>query len=131
MYKSWHFCNIYQGAEIGDGTKIGSFCEIHDVKIGKNCKIESFVFIPKLVTIEDNVFIGPHVCFTNDKYPPSGGKHWMPTLVKEGAKIGAGATILPGVTIGKNAVIGSGAVITKDVPDGETFIGNPGRKYGV
>lgn len=124
----WHpsLVNIY-GCEIGDETRIGAFVEIcKGVKIGSRCLIESFVYIPGGVTLEDNVFIGPHSCFTNDLFPPS-GKRWQ-TLVKKGASIGANATIICGVTIGKNARIGAGAVVTRDVPDGTVVVGNPARK---
>lgn len=129
--------NLY-GCKIRMGTKIAAFVEIQKgVSIGKNCKIEPFVFIPEGVTIEDGVFIGPHVCFTNDKYPrainPDGSlkesKDWTitPTLVKKGASIGAGSVILPGVTIGEGATVGAGSVVTKDVPPGTTVLGNPAR----
>ena len=129
--------NLY-GCSIGSGTKIAAFVEIQKgVRVGKNCKIEPFVFIPEGVTIGDGVFIGPHVCFTNDKYPRAvntngslkQSKDWTvtATLVKNGASIGAGAIILPGVTIGPGAVVGAGSVVTKDVPPGTTVIGNPAR----
>ena len=134
------FDNLY-GCDIGDNTKIACFVEIQrGVRIGKNCKVEAFVFIPTGVTIEDNVFIGPHVCFTNDKEPrattPSGKlktkKDWSvsTTIVKKGASIGANATILPGVTIGENAVVGAGAVVTKDVPPNKIVAGNPAKVVG-
>jgi acetyltransferase-like isoleucine patch superfamily enzyme len=127
--------NLY-GCQIGDNTKIGAFVEIKQTAvIGKNCKIQAFVFIPEGITIEDGVFIGPHVTFTNDKYPkainPDGSlkseKDWhiSKTTVRTGAAIGAGAVILPGVTIGEHATVGAGAVVTKDVPDGVTVYGNP------
>lgn len=120
--------NINDFAVIGDRTKIHSHVWIGEkVKIGKDCLIQAFAFIPDEVTIEDNVFVGPHVCFTNDKRPPSYGKHWAATLVKQGASIGANATILPGLIIGEGAVIGAGAVVTKDVPDGQTWVGNPAK----
>ena len=93
------------------------------MKIGDKVKIQAFSFICDGVELEDNVFIGPHVCFTNDKHPPS--SEWSKTLVKKGAKIGANSTILPGVTIGENAMIGAGSVVTKSVPDGEVWVGNP------
>lgn len=103
----------------------------NNVEIGDGCKIQSFAYIPDGVTIEDNVFVGPGAVFTNDKYPPSNGKEWRKTLVREGASIGANVTILCGVIIGKNAMVGAGAVVTKDIPDGETWVGNPARKlYG-
>ena len=123
MYK---FTTILNKAIIGEGTRIGNYCEINGT-IGKNCSIQAFVFIPFGITVEDNVFIGPGVVFTNDKHPPSGG-NWSETLVKKGAVIGGGAVILPGVTIGINAVIGAGATVTKDVPDNETWVSNPARK---
>ncbi len=134
--KIYNFVNVY-GCEIGDNTKIGSFVEIKsNVKIGKNCKIEPFAFIPDGVTIEDNVFIGPHACFINDKFPRATkegklqiGEDWkcIPTIVKKGASIGANATIVCGVTIGENAMVGAGAVVTKDVPANALVVGNPAR----
>lgn len=110
--------------------KLGTNCKIHhytwigdEVVIGNNCKIQAFAFIPNGVTIEDNVFIGPHVCFTNDKHPKAQGDWELKnTVVKKGASIGANATILPGITIGENAMIGAGSVVTKDVPGGKTWI---------
>jgi len=140
---TWKYChnvdlvNLY-GCYIGAGTKIGTFTEIQkDVVVGKNCKIQSFVFIPTGVTIEDGVFIGPHVCFTNDKNPAAINKDgslksphdWTlsETIVKKGANIGANATILPGITIGEGATIGAGSVVTKNVPAGETWVGNPAK----
>ena len=119
--------NFFGDHKVGKNTKIGEFVEIQG-HIGDNCKIQAFVFIPEGIEIEDNVFIGPGVVFANDKYPPSNGKHWMKTLVKKGAAIGANATILPGITIGEGAMIGAGAVITKNVPANETWVGNPGHK---
>ncbi len=127
--------NIY-GCAIGDNTKIGSFVEIKQgVTIGKNCKIQAFSFIPEGITIEDGVFIGPHVTFTNDKYPKALNTHgvlkgtddWIiqKTVVKKGAAIGAGAVILPGITIGENATVGAGSVVTKNVPPNTTVTGNP------
>ena len=119
--------NRWGNHTIGDNCKIGAYVEIGDsVIIGDNCIIGAFAFIPPGVTLEDDIFIGPHVVFTNDKYPPS--DNWEYTLVKEGASIGANVTILPGITIGKDATIGAGAVVTKNVPDGEMWIGNPARR---
>jgi len=129
--------NLY-GCEIGDNCKIGAFVEIRkDVKIGNNVKIQAFAFIPEGVTIEDGVFIGPHVCFINDKYPRAINKDgslktaedWetIKTIVKKGAAIGSNATILCGVTIGNHAMIGAGSVVTKDVPAKALVIGNPAK----
>jgi len=120
--------NISLTAKIGKNNILHSHIWIGDlVNIGDNCKIQAFAFIPGGVTIEDDVFIGPGCVFTNDKHPPS--SEWSDTLVKKGAAIGANATIISGITIGENAVVGAGSVITKDIPDGETWFGNPGRKY--
>lgn len=129
--------NIY-GCTIGNNCNIGTFVEIKPtVNIGNYVKIQAFVFIPEGIIIEDGVFIGPHVTFTNDKYPnstnPDGTlkthKDWniLKTVVKKNASIGAGSIILPGITIGESAVIGAGSVVTKDVPAFTTVIGNPAR----
>lgn len=129
---------VHKDAKIGAGTmfwfrelsnigriECGSGCTFHShvwiadgVVFGDRVKVQAFAFIPEGVLIEDDVFIGPHVCFTNDKFPPSHRTKWAPTVVKRHAVIGANATILPGVTIGVSAVIGAGAIVTKDVPDG-------------
>ena len=132
-----HFVNLY-GCEIGDGTKIGSFVEIQKgVFVGRNCKVSSHTFICEGVTIEDEVFIGHGVNFINDKYPRAttadgalqSDADWqvVPTVVKRGASIGSGTTILCGVIIGDGAIVGAGAVVTKDVPAGATVAGNPAR----
>ena len=120
--------NLYK-CKIGKNCKIDAFVYIEEnVLIGDNCKIRPFVFMPTGVTIEDNVFIGPHVVFTNDKHPKvSGDWELLPIRVKKGAAIGAGAVILPGVTIGENAIIGAGAVVSKDVADNTIIVGNPSR----
>lgn len=125
--KIWNYTNMY-GCELGDYVSVGAFCEIQrGVKVGNNVKIEAFSYIPEGYTIGDNVFIGPHFCGTNDKWPPGGREHWLPTLIKNGASIGAGVTIVCGVTIGKKAMIGAGSVVTKDIPDGMLAYGNPAK----
>jgi len=133
----YNFVNLY-GCEIGDGSKIGSFVEIQKgARVGRNCKISSHTFICEGVTIEDEVFVGHNVTFINDKYPRAtsvNGKlqtdaDWkvVPTVVKRGASIGSGATLLCGVTIGELAIVGAGAVVTADVSPGTTVAGNPAR----
>ncbi|MEK6334544.1 MAG: acyltransferase [Acidobacteriota bacterium] len=134
----YNFVNLY-GCEIGDGSKIGSFVEIQkNARVGRNCKVSSHTFICEGVTIEDEVFIGHGVVFINDKYPHATGAdglqteaEWevIPTVVKRGASIGSGATILCGVTIGERATIGAGALVTRDVAAGETVAGNPARRF--
>jgi len=133
-------------AEIGEGTTVRDHVNLYKCKIGKNCKIESFVYIeegvtvgdnckikphvyiPSGVTIEDEVFLGPNVTFTNDKYPKVKGE-WeiAKTIVREGASIGAHSVILPGVRVGKEATVGAGSVVTKDVPDFARVCGNPAK----
>lgn len=131
------FINMY-GCTVGDGTKIGAFVEVQkNAFIGKNCKISSHTFICEGVTIEDDVFIGHNVAFINDTFPRAttgDGKlqteaDWKvePTLVKKGASIGSGSTILANVTIGENAIVGAGSVVTKDVPADTIVAGNPAR----
>ncbi len=132
--------NLY-GCTIGDGTSVGSFVEIRKrVTVGKNVKIQAFVFIPEGVAIGDGVFLGPHVCFTNDRYPravnddgqPLGPTEWteVATVVKDRASIGANATIVCGVTIGRGALVAAGAVVTDDVPDYALVAGVPARVCG-
>jgi acetyltransferase-like isoleucine patch superfamily enzyme len=131
------FINLY-GCEVGDHTKIGAFVEIQkNARIGKNCKISSHSFICEGVTIEDNVFVGHGVTFINDAYPRAttlegelqSEKDWKvePTLVKKGASIGSGATILSNLVIGENALVGAGSVVTHDVPDNAIVAGNPAK----
>jgi acetyltransferase-like isoleucine patch superfamily enzyme len=131
------FINLY-GCVIGDNTKIGAFVEIQkNASVGRNCKISSHTFICEGVTIEDEVFVGHGVTFINDVYPraaTAGGtlqteQDWdvKKTLVKKGASIGSGATVLANVTIGENALIGAGSVVTKDVHPNTIVAGNPAR----
>jgi UDP-2-acetamido-3-amino-2,3-dideoxy-glucuronate N-acetyltransferase len=120
--------NLYK-CKIGKNCKIGSFVYIEEgVIVGDNCRIKPFVFIPTGVTIENNVCIGPSVTFTNHKYPEV-SDDWIlaRTTVKEGASLGANWVIVPGITIGKFALIGSGAVVSKNVPDYAIMAGNPAR----
>jgi len=101
------------------------------VEIGKNCKIRPFVFIPSGVKIGDDVFIGPGVIFTNDKYPKARGEWKLrETIVEDDVSIGAGAVVLPGVRIGRGAMVGAGAVVTKDVPSNAVVVGNPAKVIG-
>jgi UDP-2-acetamido-3-amino-2,3-dideoxy-glucuronate N-acetyltransferase len=122
------FVNLY-GCRIGRDCKIAAFAEIQrGVVIGDRCKVEAYAFIPSGVTIEDEVFVGPHAVFTNDLHPRATGD-WdvVPTVVKRGASIGAGAVVVCGVTIGEKAMVGAGAVVTKDVPPGKLVVGNPAK----
>ena len=110
----------------GVGCTVHSFTWIGDkVEMGDNVSIQAFAFIPNNVVIGNNVFIGPHTCFTNDKYPPS--SEWLRTTVEDDVTIGANATLLPGITLGKGCRIGAGAVVTKSVPPGEIWVGNPAK----
>lgn len=131
------FTNLY-GCEIGDDTKIGTFVEIQKgARIGSRCKISSHTFICEGVEVEDEVFIGHGVMFTNDLFPRAtnagGGLQseadWkcIPTRIKRGASIGSNATLLCGITVGEKALVGAGAVVTKDVPDYAVVAGNPAR----
>lgn|SRR3990167_184603 len=120
-------------SNIGD-CEIGEDCTLHShiwigdgVKIGSRVRIEAFSFLPPGITIEDDVFIGPRVTFTNDKYPPS--SKWGITMVCRGASLGAGVIVLPQIIIGEYAMIGAGSVVTKSVPPYEVWFGNPARCY--
>ncbi len=132
-----NFINLY-GCEIGDETKIGAFVEIQkNARVGRRCKISSHTFICEGVDIEDNVFVGHSVTFINDLYPRATNPHgemqseadWKveKTLIRQGASIGSGSTILARVTIGENAIVGAGSLVTKDVPANCIVAGNPAR----
>ena len=144
-----HILSDVQSRDIGEGTAIWQYCIVlPKAQIGKNCNINCHVFIENDViignnvtikpgvqiwdgiTIEDNVFIGPNATFTNDMKPRSKQypKHFLKTVIKNGASIGANATILPGITIGENAMIGAGSVILHDIPANSTWVGNPARQ---
>ncbi len=131
------FINLY-GCEIGDETKIGAFVEIQkNVTVGKRCKISSHSFICEGVVIEDNVFIGHGVTFINDTYPRATTAEgqlqteadWTVerTVIRKGASIGSGVTILANTSIGENVIVGAGSVVTKDVPPNSIVAGNPAR----
>jgi acetyltransferase-like isoleucine patch superfamily enzyme len=131
------FINLY-GCEVGDDTKIGAFVEIQkNAVVGRRCKISSHTFICEGVVIEDNVFIGHGVTFTNDMYPRATAADgqlqteddWKVerTVIRQGASVGSGATILCNISIGENAVVGAGSVVTKDVPANAIVAGNPAR----
>jgi UDP-2-acetamido-3-amino-2,3-dideoxy-glucuronate N-acetyltransferase len=131
------YVNLY-GCSVGDNTKVGAFVEIQrNARVGRNCKISSHTFICEGVTIRDNVFIGHNVTFINDKYPKAINlegalqteEDWsvVPTIVEDAAAIGSSVTILCGVTIGAGATVGAGSVVTKNIPAGEIWAGNPAK----
>ena len=134
------FINLY-GCRIGDFTKIGAFVEVQkNAVVGRNCKISSHSFVCEGVTIEDEVFVGHGVTFVNDMYPRAAASgrlqtedDWavQPTLVKRGASLGSGATILANVTIGEAAIVGAGSVVTRDVPPRAVVAGNPARTLRI
>ena len=137
----WHFCHVMKSAVIGERCNIGQNVFVaSDVKIGDNVKIQNYVSVYHGLTIEDGVFVGPHVCFTNDMRPravnPDGSlkaaDDWVlsKTLVRRGAALGANSTIRCGITIGEWAMVGSGSVVTKDVPAHGLVYGNPAQLHG-
>lgn len=126
----WQFCVVFPEAKIGTGCNICANVLIeNEVVVGNDVTVKSGVQLWDGVTLEDNVFVGPNVTFTNDLFPRSKNPDWKlsKTVVKKGASIGANSTIICGVTIGEGAMIGAGSVVTKDVPAGEVWIGNPAK----
>jgi len=134
--KIWHFSHVQSGARIGKNCVLGQNVNVgNNVVIGNFVKIQNNVSVYEGVTLEDYVFCGPSMVFTNivdprSKYPQVGSKYYHKTLVKEGASLGANSTILCGITIGKYSFVGAGAVVTKDVPDYALVVGNPARVVG-
>jgi acetyltransferase-like isoleucine patch superfamily enzyme len=137
----WHYVHVRAGAVIGDDCNLGNGVYVDSgAVIGNHVKLQNRVSVYHGVTLEDGVFVGPHATFTNDRYPrsitpdgsPVSEEDWTPeeTLVKYGASIGAGATVLPGITIGRWAMIGAGALVTRDVPDHGLVIGSPAQLIG-
>lgn len=128
----WNHVNLYK-CKIGKNCRIASFVEIGEkVEIGNNCKIECSAFLPKGVKLGNNVFVGPHVGFTNDVYPRALTEDfdWVPTIVKDNVSIGANSTIVCGITLNRYAMVGAGSVVTKDVSPHALVIGNPARISG-
>ena len=124
----WQYCVVLPGAQIGENVNICSHCFIeNDVKIGNNVTIKCGVQVWDGIELEDNVRMGSNVTFTNDMCPRAKNPDWklLRTKICKGASVGAGSTLLPGITIGENALIGAGSVVTKDVPAGEIWVGNP------
>jgi UDP-2-acetamido-3-amino-2,3-dideoxy-glucuronate N-acetyltransferase len=134
--KIWHFSHIQSGAKIGKKCVLGQNVNVgNNVSIGNYVKIQNNVSVYEGVTLEDYVFCGPSMVFTNiidprSKYPQVGAQYYIKTLVKEGASLGANSTIVCGITIGRFAFVGAGAVVTKDVPDFALVVGNPARIKG-
>lgn len=139
--KIWHICHVRKNAQIGQDCVLGRGVFVDaGVQIGNQVKIQNYVSVYVGVTIEDYVFVGPHVCFTNDMYPravnpdltPKDLSNWIvtPTLVQHGASLGANSTIVCGITIGRWAMVGAGSTVTKDVPDHALVVGNPAKLIG-
>ncbi len=124
----WQYCVVLPKAKIGENCNICSHCFIeNDVVVGDNCTVKCGVQLWDGITLEDNVFVAANVTFINDRYPRSKNPDWIlkRTLIKCGASIGAGSTLLCGITVGENAMVGAGSVVTKDIPAGELWLGNP------
>jgi acetyltransferase-like isoleucine patch superfamily enzyme len=133
-FQTGHGVLIREENQIGHNVSIGSHTILeHHVKIGNNVRLHSSVFVPEHSILEDDCWLGPHVVITNAKYPRSADakENLQGAHIKRGAKIGANATLLPGVTIGVNALVGAGAVVTEDVPDGSVVVGNPARVVNI
>lgn len=129
-FQTGHGALVREDNEIGDDVSIGSHAIVeHHVRIGNHVRLHSNVFIPEFTILEDGCWLGPNVVITNARYPlsPNAKKNLKGAHIKRGAKIGANATLLPGVTIGENALVGAGAVVTQDVPDGAVVVGNPAK----
>ena len=129
-FQTGHGVLLREENEIGDNVSIGSHSVIeHHVKIGNGVRVHSQVFVPEYSTLEDGCWIGPNVVLTNARYPASkdAKKTLKGPLIKQGAKIGANVTILPGVIVGRNAIVGAGAVVVQDIPDGKVVVGNPAK----
>jgi acetyltransferase-like isoleucine patch superfamily enzyme len=127
-FQTGHGVLVREDNEIGNHVSIGSHSIVeHHVKIGNDVRLHSDVFVPEFSILEDGCWLGPHVVITNSRYPyaPNSKENLRGAHIKRGAKIGANATLLPGVMIGENALVGAGAVVTKDVPDGAVVVGNP------
>lgn len=129
----WHWSQVRERARIGARCSLGKDVYVDtEVVLGDDCKVQNFATLYRGLTVGNRVFIGPHVCFTNDRYPRSVSPDWqvVPTKVEDGASIGANATILCGVTIGRNAMVAAGAVVTKDVPPHALVAGVPAKVMG-
>lgn len=130
----WQYVVVLSGARIGDDCNICSHCLIEgDVVVGNRVTVKSGVQLWNGVRLDDDVFIGPNVTFTNDRYPKSRNANFelAETWIEAGSSIGGGATLLPGVRVGAGATVGAGAVVTKDVPSGATVVGNPAKVIGT
>lgn len=128
--KIWHFAVVLQDVVIGENCSVGSHCEIgRGTAVGDGSRISAFVFLPPNSQVGQNVFIAPHVMFCDDKRPRANNAeyHAQPPRILDGASVGAGSVVLPGITIGRGAMVGAGSVVTRDVPDGATVRGEPAR----
>jgi acetyltransferase-like isoleucine patch superfamily enzyme len=124
----WRPANIYPTVKFGRNISVGRFSEIgHNVEIGDNTRIGAMCFIPESVKIGKNCFVGPHVCMTNDRFPPSHKWQWETTIIEDNVAIGAGCVIRCGVTIKSGSLIGAGSIVTMDIPGDEIWCGHPCR----